>query len=270
MKRLELRVGLALVGLVVAMALLSYLWTPFSATAVNSTPPLQGPGWPHIMGSDHMGIDTFSRILVGARSALYVGVIAVGIAALIGVPLGVASASLPRWAAEVVLRLTDIAYAFPALLLAILLAGVFGASTETAMVAIGFASVPQFIRVARAGSLSVLASDYVLAARASGTTGLRTAVRHVLPNISPLIGVQVSVTFALAILAEAALSYLGLGTPSTVPSWGRMLGDAQTYLFSHPGQAIWPGLAIAGTVLGFNLVGDGLRDALDPKLREVA
>jgi len=118
--------------------------------------------------------------------------------------------------------------------------------------------------------MSVLASDFVLAAKASGTTRLRIAVRHVLPNIAPLIGVQVSVSFALAILAEAALSYLGLGTPSTVPSWGRMLGDAQTYLFTQPAQAIWPGLSIALTVLGFNLVGDGLRDVLDPQLREVA
>lgn len=270
MKRLELRVGSILVGAVVAMALLSYVWTPFSPTAVNTIAPLCPPGWPHVLGSDHMGIDTFSRILVGARSALYVGVIAVGVAAIAGVPLGVCSAFLPRWASEVVLRATDIAYAFPALLLAVLLAGVFGASTETAMLAIGVASVPAFIRVARAGALSVLASDYVLAAKASGTTPLRTAIRHVLPNISPLIGVQVSVSFALAILAEAALSYLGLGTPSTVPSWGRMLGDAQTYLFGHPIQAVWPGLSIAGTVLGFNLLGDGLRDLLDPKLREVA
>lgn len=270
MKRLELRAGAVLVALVVAMALLSYVWTPFSATVVNTTAPLQPPGWPHVLGSDHMGIDTLSRILVGARSALYVGVIAVGVAALLGVPLGLLAAFLPRWGAEIVLRVTDIAHAFPALLLAILLAGVFGASTETAMLAIGLASVPGFIRVARAGAMSVLASDYVLAAKASGTPPVRTAWRHVLPNISPLIGVQVSVSFAMAILAEAALSYLGLGTPSTVPSWGRMLGDAQTYLFSHPGQAIWPGLAIAATVLGFNLVGDGLRDLLDPTLREMA
>ncbi|RXW33277.1 ABC transporter permease [Propioniciclava flava] len=270
MKRRELRVGIVLVGLIVAMALVSFVWTPFSPTAVNSTLPLQPPGWPHVLGSDHMGIDTLSRIMVGARSALYVGVIAVGLAAVVGVPLGVASASLPRWAAEVVLRITDITYAFPALLLAILLAGALGASTETAMVAIGIASVPQFLRIARAGAMSVLASDFVLAAKASGTTRLRIAVLHVLPNIAPLIGVQVSVSFALAILAEAALSYLGLGTPSTVPSWGRMLGDAQTYLFTQPAQAIWPGLSIALTVLGFNLVGDGLRDVLDPQLREVA
>lgn len=270
MKRAELWIGLVLVIGVVALALLSFVWTPFSATAVGSAPRLLPPGWPHLLGTDHMGIDTFSRLLVGARSALYVGIIAVGIAALVGVPLGILAAWLPRWGAEAMMRLTDVAYAFPALLLAILLAGVFGGSTETAMVAIGIATIPAFIRVTRAGALSVLASDYVLAARASGTPVPAIAVRHVLPNISHLIGVQASVSFAMAILAEAALSYLGLGTPPTVPSWGRMLGDAQMYLFSHPGQAVWPGLAIAGAVLGFNLVGDGLRDFLDPKLQEVS
>ena len=270
MKRAEVIVGLALVGVVVVMALVSFVWTPFDPTAVRSAAPLQPPAWPHVLGTDHMGIDTFSRVLVGARSALYVGMIAVGIAALIGVPAGILTAWLPRWTAEIVLRGTDVAYAVPALLLAILLAGVFGGSTETAMVAIGIATIPQFLRVTRAGALSVLASDYVLAARSCGTPPLAIAARHVLPNVAPLIGVQATVAFAMAILAEAALSYLGLGTPPTVPSWGRMLGDAQVLLFSHPLQAMWPGLAIAGAVLGFNLVGDGLRDLLDPKLREVA
>ncbi len=270
MKRLEMWVGLVLVALVVGMALISFVWTPFDPTAVASAPRLQPPGWPHVLGTDHMGIDTFSRILAGARSALYVGIIAVGIAGVVGVPLGLASASLPRWGAEVVMRAIDVAYAFPALLLAILLAGVFGASTETAMVAIGIATIPAFIRVTRAGALAVLSADYVLAARASGTRPPTIAVRHVLPNVAHLIGVQASVSFAMAILAEAALSYLGLGTPSTVPSWGRMLGDAQIYLFSHPLQAVFPGLAVAAAVLGFNLLGDGLRDFLDPRLREVA
>lgn len=270
MKRAELWVGGALVATVVAMALLSFVWTPFDPTAVGSGRPLSPPGWPHLLGTDHMGIDTFSRILAGARSALYVGIIAVGIAALIGVPFGLASAWLPRWASEIVMRAIDVAYAFPALLLAILLAGVFGGSTETAMVAIGIATIPAFIRVTRAGALSVLSADYVLAARASGTPVPAIAVRHVLPNVAHLVGVQASVSFAMAVLAEAALSYLGLGTPPTVPSWGRMLGDAQTYLVAHPLQAVWPGLAIAAAVLGFNMVGDGLRDFLDPKLREVA
>ena len=168
------------------------------------------------------------------------------------------------------LRATDVAQAFPALLLAILLAGVLGGGTGTAMIAIGLAAVPQFLRIARAGALSVLASDYVLAARACGTGRLAIARTHVLPNIAPLVGVQASVTFAMAILAEAALSYLGLSTAAIVPTWGKMLRDAQTVMFNAPLQAVWPGLAIAIAVLGFNLLGDGLRDLLDPRLREVA
>ncbi len=270
MKRVELRVGLVLVGVVAAVALLSWVWTPFDPTRVGTATRLLPPGWPHVLGTDAMGIDIFSRILVGARSALLVGVISVGIAALVGVPLGLAAAQAPRWASEVLLRATDVAYAFPALLLAILLAGVFGGSVVTAMVAIGIASVPQFIRVTRAGALSVLASDFVLAARACGTGRLAIATRHVLPNVAPLIGVQASVSFAMAILAEAALSYLGLGTQPPTPTWGRMLKDAQDVLFLAPAVAVWPGLAIAVTVLGFNLLGDGLRDHLDPRLAEVA
>jgi len=269
-KRLELRVGLALVGVVTALALVSFVWPPFDPTAVLSAPPLQPPGWPHLLGTDGMGIDIASRILVGARTTLLVGVIAVGIAAAVGVPLGLVAAQAPRWFSALLMRATDVAYAFPALLLAILLAAVFGASTTTAMVAIGLASIPAFIRVTRAGALSVMASDFVLAARACGTGRLGIATRHVLPNVAPLVGVQASVSFALAILAEAALSYLGLATPPTVPSWGRMLGDAQGLLFRDPLQAAWPGLAIAIAVLGFNLVGDGLREFLDPRLREVA
>lgn len=270
MKRLELGIGLFLVGLVVAMALASYVWTPFNPTAVLSGPPRLGPGWPHILGTDAMGIDIFSRILVGARSAISVGVIAVGLAAVIGVPLGVITAQLPPALSMIVLRATDIAYAFPALLLALLFASALGGSTETAMLAIGLASIPLFLRVTRAGALAVLSSDYVLAARACGTTKWGITVRHILPNVAGLVGVQASVTFALAILAEAALSYLGLGTPSTVPSWGRMLYDAQAQLFADPWQAVWPGLAIGAAVLGFNLVGDGLRDQLDPRLRDLA
>lgn len=269
MRRLELRLGLVLVGIVVAMALVSFAWTPFNPTGV-STDRLLPPGWPHVLGTDGLGIDILSRLLVGARSALVVGIISVGIAAVLGVPLGLLAAHAPRWFAEVLMRTADIAYAFPALLLAILFASVFGASVATAMAAIGVATIPPFMRVTRAGALTVLASDYVLAARACGTPRHQIALRHVLPNVAPVLGVQASVAFALAILAEAALSYLGLASPPTVPSWGRMLGDAQAYLFNDPLQALWPGLAIAIAVLGFNLLGDGLRDSLDPRLQEVA
>ena len=183
---------------------------------------------------------------------------------------GIVAAWLPRWGAEVMMRATDVAYAFPALLLAILLAGVFGGSTTTAMIAIGMATIPQFVRVTRIGALQVQAGEFVLAARSCGTSRTAIALQHVLPNVAPVIGVQASVSFAMAILAEAALSYLGLATPPPTPTWGRMLGDAQALIWSAPLQAVWPGVAIAVAVLGFNLLGDGLRDLLDPRLREVA
>jgi peptide/nickel transport system permease protein len=266
----QLRIGLVLVGIVVAFAALSVVWTPFDALYGTAGSRLLPPGWPTVLGTDRMGRDIFSRLLVGAQSCLVVGIISVGIATLVGVPLGIGAAQLPKTPAEILMRATDVAQAFPALLLAILLAGVMGGGTVTAMVAIGLAAVPQFIRIARSGAMSVLSSDYVLAARACGSGRLTIARTHVLPNIAPLVGVQASVTFAMAILAEAALSYLGLGTQPPKPSWGSMLKDAQSVWFADPLQAVWPGLAIAVAVLGFNLLGDGLRDLLDPRLREVA
>lgn len=269
MKRLELSVGVVLVGFVLLAAAVSLWWTPYDPAVVVPVDRLLPPGGGHLLGTDGFGRDLFSRLLVGARSCLTVGIISVGIAALIGVPLGMLGAQTPGWLGELLMRATDVAQAFPALLLAILLAGVFGGSTVTAMVAIGIAATPQFARVTRSGALQVLASDFVLAARASGTSRPRTALQHVLPNVAPLVGVQASVSFAMAVLAEAALSYLGLATQPPTPSWGRMLNDAQDLLYVHPIQALWPGLAIALAVLGFNLLGDGLRDRLDPRLREV-
>jgi peptide/nickel transport system permease protein len=270
MRRATLLAGIVLVGLVGVVALVSFVWTPYDPTRVDPTVPLAPPGWPHLLGTDNFGIDVLSRLMVAARSVLLVGVVAVGIAAVVGVPLGLLAGVLGGWPSELLMRVSDIVYAFPALLLAVLLAAALGASTWTAMVAIGVASVPAFARVTRAGTLSVMASDYVLAARSCGTSRPAIAVRHILPNIAPVVGVQASVAFGIAILAEAALSYLGLSTPPPTPTWGRMLRDAQTYLFSDPLLALWPGLAIAGAVLGFNLLGDGLRDTLDPRLREQA
>ncbi len=269
MRRAGLWCGAVLVAGVVLMAVVSLFWTPYDPTLVGTAPRLQGPSPEHWLGTDAMGIDVFSRILVGAQTTIVVGVVSVGIAGLLGVPLGILAGQGPRWVDEIVMRLTDIAYAFPALLLAILLAARFGASPVTAMTAIGLATIPSFARVTRAGTLQVMSSDFVLAARSSGTRWPGISARHVLPNIAPLIGVQASVTFALAILAEAALSYLGLSTAAIVPTWGKMLRDAQTVMFNAPLQAVWPGLAIAAAVLGFNLLGDGLRDLLDPRLREV-
>lgn len=260
--------GTALVVAVVLTALLSFVWTPFDPTLVRPADRLLPPGWPHLLGTDGFGIDIASRLMVGARTCLLVGVIAVSIAAIIGVPLGILAGMRGGWVGELVMRGNDIVYAFPALLLAILFAAAFGGSTWTAMTAIGIATIPAFARITRAATLQVMAQDYITAARASGTRRLATAVRHVLPNVAPVIGVQASVSFGIAILAEAALSYLGLATPPPTPTWGRMLRDSQNYLFNDPWLAVWPGLAIALAVLGFNMLGDGLRDLLDPRLRD--
>lgn len=269
MRRASLVTGAVCVGLVAVLAVVSLVWLPFDPTRVDAADRLLPPlGRGHLLGTDGFGLDLFARIMVGSRTCLVVGVVAVGIAALIGVPVGIVSGMLTGWPSQLILRAADVLYAFPALLLAILLAAARGASTVTAMTAIGIASIPAFVRVCRAGTLPVMSSDFVLAARAAGTDRRSIAVRHVLPNIAPVIGVQASVSFGIAILAEAALSYLGLSAPATSPTWGRMLRDAQVYLFSNPLLALWPGLFIAIAVLGFNLLGDGLRDALDPRMRE--
>ncbi|MDO5287590.1 MAG: ABC transporter permease [Actinomycetia bacterium] len=268
MRRFSLYLGGALVALVLLAAAVSAVWTPYDPQVVVPGEQLLAPGWPHLLGTDQYGVDIASRLLVGARSTVYVGIIAVSVALLVGVPLGVLAGMTGGWASQLVLRLTDILYAFPALLLAILLAATVGASTLTAMVAIGISSVPAFARVARAATVLVMTQDYILAARTSGTSYPRIALRHVLPNIAAIVGVQASVSFGIAILAEAALSYLGLSGPQHVVTWGRMLKDAQNLVFTQPEQALWPGLAIGLAVLGLNLLGDGLRDYLDPRLRE--
>ena len=267
MRRLALWLGAALVALLLAMALLSLVWTPYDPTLVVAGQRLQGPSAEHWLGTDAMGIDVFSRILVGAQTTIVVGVVSVSIAALLGVPLGMLAGQAGGWVDEVVMRVTDIAYAFPALLLAILLAARFGASPVTAMTAIGLATIPSFARVTRAGTLQVMSSDFVLAARSSGTRWPGVSLRHVLPNIAPLIGVQASVGFAMAILAEAALSYLGLATPRPNPTWGNMLNQAQNYMFKHPWLPLISGIPLVLVSLAFNFVGDGLRDALDPRLK---
>ena len=186
------------------------------------------------------------------------GIVAVGVAALIGVPLGILAAMATRWFGEVLMRGTDLLLAFPALLLAIMFSAVYGGSTLVAMIAIGIATVPAFARLIRSGALQVMRTEYVLAARAAGRRPVAIGVRHVLPNVGSLVIVQASVSFAIAVLAEAALSFLGFGTPPPTPSWGRMLQESQELLFSAPRLALFPGLAIAVAVLGFNLLGDGL------------
>ncbi|NLA28701.1 MAG: ABC transporter permease [Propionibacterium sp.] len=263
-------VGAAMVALVVVIAVISAFWTPYNPTEVSPN-RLLPPSANHLMGTDGFGQDIFSRVLVGARSCLLVGVVAVGIGALLGVPLGITAAvKRHSWFGTLIMRATDIVYAFPALLLAIILAAARGSgSTLTAMTAIGIASVPAFARVSRGAALQVLSQDYIVAARSAGITSGGIAVRHVLPNIAPVVLVQVSVSFGLAILAEASLSYLGLGTPPTTPTWGRMIYESQPYLYSDLNLALWPGLFIAIAVLGFNLLGDGLRELVDPTLQDL-
>lgn len=269
MKRIPLYVGLTCIALVILLAVAGLVWTPFDPTAV-SPDKLARPGWPHVLGTDGFGSDVLSQIMSGARVCLVVGMLSVTGAAIIGVPLGIFAGMARGWASEIPSRLADILYGFPALLLAILFAAAVGGSTWTAMLAISVATIPAFVRIARAATMQIMSQAYVEAARVSGTTTMGIARRHVLPNIAPVLGVQASVSFGIAILAEAGLSYLGLGSGADQPTWGRMLRDAQTYLFTAPELALWPGLAIAVATLGFNLLGDGMRDLLDPRLREVS
>lgn len=262
-------VGAVLVGSVVLTALISFVWTPYDPIKVDTGARLVGPGAEHWLGTDQFGRDVLSRLLVGARTTLFVGFIAVGVAAVIGTPLGILAA-MTRWRllGELVMRGNDLLLAFPALLLAIMFGAVYGASTLTAMIAIGIATVPSFARLARSGTLQVMAAEYITAARVAGRSALATAWRHVLPNIVALLIVQASVSFAIAVLAEAALSYLGFGTVPPTPSWGRMLQESQQLSYDEPLLLLWPALAIGLAVLGFNLLGDGLRDRFDPRLEE--
>lgn len=264
----QLIVGGILVGLVVVTALVSFFWTPYLPTQSIPQDRLQWPSADHLMGTDRYGRDVFSAIMVGSQITLLVGTVSVGIAVIIGVPLGILAGMRGGRLGDFIMRVTDIMLAFPNLLLAIIFGAVFGGSTTTAMVAIGIAAIPAFARVARAGTLQVMRTDYIFAARAANRPGYMIALRHVLPNISGMLVVQASVNFAIAVLAEAGLSFLGLGTPPPTPSWGRMLQESQQFLGSEVYLAIFPGVAIAIAVLGFNLLGDGLRDRFDPKLRE--
>lgn len=260
-------IGGGLIGVVVAAALVSFVWTPYPPNALDFSVQLQGPSWRHPLGTDHFGRDLLSRVLVGARSTLYVGVLAVGLALGLGSAIGLVSGWLGGWIDDVVMRLVDVLYAFPAILMALLLAAVYRPGTFTAMTAIGLATVPIFARIARSSALSLRSAPHVEAGRALGARPRAVLARHVVPGaLSPLV-VQASLSLSVAVLAEAALSFLGLGTPPDVPSWGNMLREAQGFLAMSPYPALVPGLAIVATVLGWSLLGDGLRDLLDPRLR---
>ncbi len=263
----NLTVGTVLVAIVIITAIVSAFWTPFDPTRVYSQDTLLPPSATHLLGTDNFGRDVLSSLMRGSQISLLVGLVSVGIGAVIGIPYGVLAGMSPGRIETLLLRGNDIALAFPALLLAIIFGAVFGATTTTSMVALGIGTAPAFALVARSGTRQVLSREYIQAATASGKGKLFIAARHVLPNMSGQLIVQASVSFGIAVLAEAALSYLGLGTPPPTPSWGRMLQDAQGYIYVEPLLVVWPGIAVAIAVLGFNLLGDGLRDHFDPRMQ---
>ncbi len=258
--------GGLLSAVLVAVALLSLVWSPYPPGDIDIPNKLQPPSAAHWLGTDSLGRDTASQLLVGSQNSIVVGVVAVGIGLSIGVALGCLASARRGWVEELVMRASDFTFAFPALLSAIMLTAIYGPGLLMSIVAIGIFNIPVFARITRGAANAVWARDYVLAARAAGKGAWRISFDHVLPNIASVLIVQATVSFATAILAEAALSYLGLGTQPPQPSWGRMLNEAQTMMFQAPMLAVYPGVAIALSVLGLNLMGDGLRDLLDPKL----
>jgi peptide/nickel transport system permease protein len=266
--RVSLLFGAGLSAVFVALAGLSLLWLPHDITVLDISQRLQPPGGTYWLGTDHFGRDMVSMLMAGARTSIAVAVVAVGIGITFGVPLGLAAAAWRgSWLDEVIMRGNDVIFAFPSLVIAILITAVFGASAVNAILAIGIFNIPVFARVARGGALPLWTLDYVLAARVAGKGRVLISVQHILPNITNLLIVQGTIQFSLGILAEAALSYVGLGAQPPTASWGRMLADAQTMIYTEPQLAVLPGMAIVLIVLGLNLMGDGLRDALDPRLR---
>ncbi len=262
-------VGGAITLFVIAVALLSFIWTPQDPTLIVVADKFQPPSPAHWLGTDHFGRDVLSMLMVGARNSIAVALVAVGIGIGAGVPLGLLAASQRGWLDDIVMRVNDLVFAFPALLLAIMITALLGPGAINAIIAIGIFNIPVFARLTRGAALSLWTRDYVLAARVAGKGPFLISVEHILPNLLNTLVVQATIQFSLGILAEAALSYVGLGTQPPAPSWGRMLADAQTMIAIAPRLAILPGLAIVITVLGLNLLGDGLRDALDPRLRRL-
>ncbi len=253
-------------AVLIITAFLSIFWTPWDPIKQNLTTRHNMPSWEHLLGTDQFGRDIFSLIMAGAQNSITVGLVSVSIGMTFGVALGLFASTKRGWIEEVIMRACDFMYAFPAILLAIMLVATIGQGAINAIVAIGIFSIPVFARLTRGAANAIWSREYVLAARSAGKGALRITIEHVLPNILSVIIVQATIQFALAILAEAALSFLGLGAQPPTPSWGRMLSEARSMIYINPMLAVYPGVAIAISVLGLNLLGDGLRDVVDPRL----
>lgn len=266
----NLILGGLLTGVFLIAAFLSFVWTPDSVEAMNIANRLKPPSADNLLGTDHFGRDILSMLMVGARTSIAVALVAVGIGMGLGVPLGLAAAARRGGMLdEVIMRMNDLIFAFPSLVIAILITAVFGPSATNAIIAIGIFNIPVFARITRGAALSLWKREFIMAAQVAGKTRTHISVEHILPNVANLLIVQGTIQFSLGILAEAGLSYVGLGAQPPIPSWGRMLADAQTMVSLAPHVALIPGLTIVAMVLGLNLLGDGLRDALDPRLKVV-
>jgi peptide/nickel transport system permease protein len=264
-KRRGAMFGLAMVAFFVAMAIFAPWISPYDPLATSWSAIRKAPTMQHWFGTDEIGRDVLARVIWGARASLLAGVTSVAIALSVGAPLGIAAGYIGGWVDMIISRLTDAMLACPFLILAIALAAFLGPSLTNAMIAIGIAATPIFIRLTRAQVLAVKVEDYVEAARAVGNSHIRIALRHIFPNVVPPLIVQGTLAIAAAVIAEASLSFLGLGQQPPAPSWGSMLNTAKNFVENAPWMAVWPGVSIFLLVLSFNLLGDGLRDALDPR-----
>ena len=261
--------GFSLSLIFLAITAISFFWVPYDVEILNIANRLKEPSLENFMGTDHFGRDIFSMIMVGAQTSLSVALIAVGLGLIFGVPLGLISAAWhDSFLDDIIMRGNDLIFAFPSLVIAILITAVFGPSAVNAIIAIGIFNIPVFARVTRGAAISIWTCEFISSARISGKGTLRISLEHILPNILNLLIVQGSIQFSLGILAEAGLSYVGLGVQPPTPSWGRMLADSQTMISFAPNLALFPGITIILAVLGLNLLGDGIRDLIDPRLQD--
>jgi peptide/nickel transport system permease protein len=260
-------IGLILTGIVVLGAALAPVLAPLPPTTMQPDARFVGPSWQHPFGTDDFGRDQFSRVLYGARISIRVGLVAISVSTLIGSIVGLIAGYRVGWLDSVIMRVMDILLAFPSLLLALFIIAALGSSITNLIIAISIAYIPFFARVTRGQVLSLSQGQFVEASRSIGAGPARIIVRHILPNVVPILIIQATINIAFAVLAESSLSYLGLGAEPEAPSWGRMLTEARPYMDQAPWMAIFPGLALMALVIGTNLLGDGLRDVLDPRLR---